>query len=163
MSSKRKVYLFYKITLDEYGTNPATPELYGFTENKELASLFLATRGRNSIIMRTKSIDEILLPLYETKSKDKMIFMNVLTDGKHSFDFPTTYAEDSALTYECECIHERYNRLNDAVLIIPFKSNVETSVDIVKDSIHDSLVNDRQYGSFNTFEIFTRLFKDTLV
>lgn len=163
MGYKRKIFLFYKLVYDPYGNLPPEPEFYAFTENKELAELFLQTRGRNSIIMHKKSVDELYLPLFENKNKEKMLFMNVLTDGKESFDFPTTYYEDDLISHECEVSHDKFLESVNKLLVVPFKGDVRMSLEVIYNSTRLGLGSDNRFGAYNTFNIFTKLFNDTLV
>lgn len=163
MGCKRKVFLFYKLNQDPYGNLPPKPELYAYTENKTYASLFLQTRSDKAFIMTKKNVDELYLPIFENKNKDKMLFMNVLTDGKESFDFITTYHEDSLITYECDKIHDRFMKATTNLLVVPFDKEVRKSLEIMYNTINSSMMNDSSLGAYNTFNIFTKLFADTLV
>ena len=110
-----------------------------------------------------KNVDELYLPLFENTHKDKMLFMNVLTDGNESFDFVTTYHEDSLITYECDQINDRFMEATKNLLVVPFEKDVRESLEVMYNTIHSSMISESPFGTYNTFNIFTKLFADTLV
>ena len=163
MGCKRNIFLFYKLTHDPYGNLPPKTELYAYTENKTYAKIFRQTRGTDAFVMTKKNVDELYLPLFENTHKDKMLFMNVLTDGNESFDFVTTYHEDSLITYECDQINDRFMEATKNLLVVPFEKDVRESLEVMYNTIHSSMLSESPFGTYNTFNIFTKLFADTLV
>ena len=156
----RKIYIFYKIKVDEVDPDP---ELYAYTENKKYADFFLNTRSKKSIIMRERIVDEMKAQLFELNHKMEMLFMNVLTDGINSFDFVTTYGEEFMIGHTCEKLTDELPEVVHKLSMIPFDKTIQSEITGIYEHLMISLHTDIPMGSFNTFEIFTKLFMDTLV
>ena len=152
---KHKVYLFFKITDD--------PDLYAYTLNRDYAEFFMNIRNMKKFMMKTKKIDDINLTVFQNSHRMEMLFMNVLTDGKDSFDFVTTYGEEYMLGYECEKIQDSIYDIDQKLTIVPFIEKASSSIKDLHEIIDYSMKHEKPMGSFNTFKIFTKVFKDTLV
>ena len=157
---KRKLYMFYKINPDSVDPEP---ELYAYTENKEYVDFFLKTRSKKSIIMMERTADETYVNLFELNHKMEMLFKNVLTDGKSSFDFVTTYGEEFMIGNACERITDFLPEVIHNLSAIPFDVEIQNRISGIYGYLKACMKTEQPMGAFNTFSIFTNLFMDTLV
>ena len=93
--------------------------------------------------------------------------MNVLTDGVHSFDYITTYQENSDLEHRCEEIYDRIMELERELVVFPFNESIQNKLQILfkkrqYTADHEDKSSFASFGYFNTFEIFVRMFKDSI-
>lgn len=138
----------------------ASGEVYAFSENKKLVALFEGTRKLNGYIKRKVTMNEYQYRAFLSFYRNKLLIMNVLTDGEKSYDFVTTQEEDLALTNECDKSYDRMMELERTLLQIPFDRKMRTYLgDLV--AIRKS--KEGKYGKYNTFEIFIKLFKDSIL
>lgn len=138
----------------------ASGEVYAFSENKKLVALFEGTRKLNGYIKRKVTMNEYQYRTFLSFYRNKLLIMNVLTDGEKSYDFVTTQEEDLALTNECDKSYDRMMELERTLLQIPFDRKMRTYLgDLV--AIRKS--KEGKYGKYNTFEIFIKLFKDSIL
>ena len=156
----RKIFLFYKIDPE---SPDLSPELYAYTEDKYLAEFFMSTRSQKKFIMRKKQTDGIYVQIFMNQHRMEMLFMNVLTDGESSFDFVTTYGEEYLIGHECEKVTDSISEIVHRLSDIPFNDKTKDLVSDIYKRLTGSLYSDSPMGAFNTFNIFTNLFRDTLV
>ena len=71
--------------------------------------------------------------------------------------------EDSLITYECDRINDRFMEATKNLLVVPFEKDVRESLEVMYNTIHSSMLSESPFGTYNTFNIFTKLFADTLV
>ena len=136
---------------------------YAYTENKEYADFFLKTRSKKSIIMMERTADETYVNLFELNHKMEMLFKNVLTDGKSSFDFVTTYGEEFMIGNACERITDFLPEVIHNLSAIPFDVEIQNRISGIYGYLKACMKTEQPMGAFNTFSIFTNLFMDTLV
>lgn len=135
-------------------------DVYAFTENKELASLFENTRVLRGYIRKKVTMNELQYRAFLSFHNREMLFLNVLTDGEKSFDFVTTYQENSILDNECEKILDHVMELEKTLLPLPFSDKVRSNL---SELVMARKSNVEKFGKFNTFEIFVKLFKDSIL
>lgn len=145
-----KVTIFY----DPHG------DVYAFSENKELVVLFEGTRRLRGFVKKTFSMNEYQYRSLLAMNQRQMLFMNVLTDGKHSFDFPTTYSENSLLDEECDKIYNRLLELERKILLFPLEQEMREAIGTL---IAARKAPEGKYGKYNTFNIFVELFKESIL
>ena len=135
-------------------------DVYAFSENKELVTLFEGTRMLRGYIKKKVTMNELQYRAFLAFHKTEMLFLNVLTDGEKSFDFVTTYQENSILDMECDKIYDRVLKLEASLLPLPF-------TDKIRDNLGNIVVGRKseveRFGKFNTFEIFVNLFKESIL
>lgn len=134
--------------------------VYAFSTNKELVTLFEGTRRLKGYIKKKVTMNEYQYRSFLAFNRNQMMFLNVLTDGKKSFDFVTTYQENSDLDKRCD---EIYNRLMDLELkLLPLPFTNETCKKVA-DLVVVRKMKEGKFGKYNTFEIFVDLFKDSIL
>ena len=67
------------------------------------------------------------------------------------------------ITYECDQINDRFMEATKNLLVVPFEKDVRESLEVMYNTIHSSMLSESPFGTYNTFNIFTKLFADTLV
>lgn len=152
--------------MDEYKTTKVTifydpcGDVYAFSENKNLVTLFEGTRRLRGYIKKKVTMNEYQYRSFLAFYTNRMMFLNVLTDGEKSFDFVTTYQENSDLDKRCDDV---YNKLMDLEMtLIPSPLTYD-----LRNTLADLVVarksKEGKFGKFNTFEIFVDLFKDSIL
>lgn len=157
---KRKLYMFYKI---DPSASDLSPELYAYTQDAYLAEFFMRTRSKEKFIMRKQKKDEIYIQMFMNQHRMEMLFMNVLTDGVSSFDFVTTYGEEYLIGHKCEEVTDKIPDVVHRLSDLPFDEKIGDLISDIYKQLATSLYTKSPMGAFNTFVIFTNLFKDTLV
>lgn len=92
--------------------------------------------------------------------QNRMMFLNVLTDGDKSFDFVTTYQENADLDNECDKIYNRVLELESVLVPLPFTDKIRNNLGEVIMSRKSEV---EHFGKYNTFEIFVKLFKESIL
>ena len=152
--------------MDEYKTTKVTifydpsGDVYAFSENKNLVTLFEGTRRLRGYIKKKVTMNEYQYRSFLAFYTNRMMFLNVLTDGEKSFDFVTTYQENSDLDKRCDDIYNRLMKLEYLLLPIPFDEEVRKKL---ADLVVARKSKEGKFGKFNTFEIFVDLFKDSIL
>jgi hypothetical protein len=153
-----KIWTFYRILPDGH------VELYAYTQDKGMAELFEKTRNPKKFIKRKNQVPELYAKLFMHQNKLKMLTTNVLTDGKQSYTFITTYEEDSMLSKRCEEVYDEFLELEKRITQFPFNKKMRNLLDFIIADFRASFSNKEEnpYGSFNTFNIFMQLYGDTI-
>ena len=146
--------------MDEYKTTKVTIFYDPSAENKNLITLFEGTRRLRGYIKKKVTMNEYQYRSFLAFYTNRMMFLNVLTDGEKSFDFVTTYQENSDLDKRCDDV---YNKLMDLEMtLIPSPLTYD-----LRNTLADLVVarksKEGKFGKFNTFEIFVDLFKDSIL
>lgn len=147
---KTKVTIFYD----------KTGEIYAFSENNHLITLFEGTRMLHGYIKKKVTMTGMQYRSFLAFYQNRMMFLNVLTDGDKSFDFVTTYQENSDLDKRCEEIYDTLLRLESKLLPLPLDDKARKALGNLV-SLRKS--KEGKYGKYNTFEIFINLFKDSIL
>jgi hypothetical protein len=93
----------------------------------------------------------------------EMLFENVLCDASKSYQFVTTYGEDFEISSACDEFYDSFLEAQKDVLILPLTEELRAAVDFIAKDIKESLHSDTNpMGPYNTFNIFMRLFGDTV-
>lgn len=134
--------------------------VYAFSENKEIIDLFEATRLLNGYIKKKVTMNEYQYRSFLAFHQNQMLFLNVLTDGEKSFDFPTTYEENTALDIECDADFNRLLELERILILFPFEKKMREALGTM---IATRKAPDGKFGKYNTFEIFVKIFKESIL
>lgn len=135
-------------------------DVYAFSENKELVTLFEGTRMLKGYIKKKVTMNELQYRAFLAFNRNQMLFLNVLTDGKRSFDFVTTYQENSDLDKKCDEIYNKTLELEKKLLLLPFEEETRNNLG---ELIIGRKSREGKFGKYNTFEIFVDLFKDSIL
>ena len=135
-------------------------DVYAFSENKNLVMLFENTRRLKGYIKKKVTMNEYQYRAFLAFYKNRMMFLNVLTDGEKSFDYVTTYQEDSDLDRRCDEIYNHLIELEMKLLPLPFTNEMRNKM---ADLVVARKSKEGKFGKFNTFEIFIDLFKDSIL
>lgn len=150
---KTKVTCFY----DSRGV------LYAFSENKDLIRLFESTRLLRGFTKKKHKMNEMQYRGFIALERDHLMMMNVLTDGVNSFDYVTTYLENTLLEEECEKIYDKVLELERYIIALPFEDSVFEKVQYVIGRRRESVKHEGRFGHFNTFDIFVNKFKESII
>lgn len=135
-------------------------DVYAFSENKDLVTLFEGTRLLRGFTKKKLTMNELQYRSFLAFHNTNMLFLNVLTDGDKSFDFVTTYKENSLLDAECDRIYDKILELERILLPLPLADKFRKHfAGIVSARNADPTT----MGKFNTFEIFVKLFKESIL
>lgn len=147
---KYNVFIFYNHDRD----------IEAHTIDVELANRFSQTRSRDYYIFKRRKMNELQYRSFLSIYNRQMIFMNVLTDGLESFDFPTTYKEESELTKECEERYDELLSLEREIRSYPLVGEIRESFEYLTSFLHKE---GGKFGFFNTFNIFISTWKDKML
>lgn len=135
-------------------------DVYAFSENRTLATLFEGTRVLRGYIKKKVTMNELQYRAFLSFYQNRMMFLNVLTDGDKSFDFVTTYQENADLDNECDKIYNHVLELESTLIPLPF-------TDKIRDNLGEIIMSRKSevehFGKYNTFEIFVKLFKESIL
>lgn len=125
-----KVYLFY---------HPTTGELKGFTGDKTIAKAFQLERPHYKMKKR-KMLTEEYQP-FQLYNNNKMLFENVLTDGKGKTYTPImTYSENEQVEYMLSFVQDAIDNIHAYLRTVPLKKKVRKlledciSIDLEKET-----------------------------
>lgn len=163
----KKVYLYYTIydVTDETGYPfLEEPELYAFSEDKQLAKQFEATRYMPAFIKVVKRKEEFT-PNYKTFLAEnwtsQIIDLPIPVNDEDDTSIAGTYMEDQSLSEQCELL--QYD-------IDSFQSTLQELYEkgILTDLAYEDLSTLLNYQSdkgttFNVFHIFYHAFRRTLL
>lgn len=88
-------------------------------------------------------------------NRNKMLFLNVLTDGERSYDYATTYEEEALLSSYCDKLYDRVLELKTYLLSLPFNDKYRDIIQEVADIVKYDENECGKFGYFNTFNIFS--------
>lgn len=157
MADFEKLYLIYV---------SSTGELYGWTQNKELAKKFVDMRKSGYFVRKTKKIDtadtiaQFGLGRFRSFYRDQQIFMNVLGGKDDTINFPTTYEENYKVQKICDSVFGDIIEVSRTICAFPlaerFREDIETM------SFYASY-NGGKNIYCDTFAIFMRLYGKTII
>lgn len=137
-----------------------TGKLYAFSATKSYVKAFETTRKLRGFYKKVLHLTETQFRNIVFFEDDKRMIMNVLTDGKHSFDFVTTQGEDDQLGNTCDTIYDNLLNMERKIMNLPLTDDVREAVEKM---IYYRKKECKSMGKFNTFQIFLELFKDSIL
>ena len=147
---KYLVYIFYN----------HDREIEAHTLDVKLANTFRATRSKTYYIFKSLKMNEYQYRSFLSMYNKQMIFMNVLTDGVESFNFPTTYLEELDLTKECERVYDELLLIEKEIRSFPLSDIILEHFERVASYLHKDY---GRFGFFNTFNIFITTWGDKML
>ena len=136
-------------------------EVYAYTENKKIDEQFKLTRRMDKFKRKKMEFDEESWKGFMWIHQQQMMLENVLTDGKSSFTFVTTYQEDYEIGLYCERIYDDLLDIRKKMLKVPWDFKMRKILSVFITAINEK--EDKKFGKFDTFKIFIKLFGDTVL
>lgn len=135
-------------------------QVYALTTDKELFSDFKSTRRLDGYICKKVRMNEYQYRAFVSLFKEKLLMMNVLTDGSVSIDFVTTYGENYELERECDRIMDKIMELEREIVNFPLSDEILQCMDFLFGKRKEK---EGRFGKFNSFYIFCNMFKDSIL
>lgn len=147
-----KIYAYYML-----GDN----SIYAWTESKEISYLFEITRNMEKFVKRKIRIeDENEWKSFEYTNYSSNLFKNILSDGKKSYEFPTTSQENAVLERACEEYFDTLLGYERRLLTFPFTEEMQDTLSVLYAGRRSDT---NGAGKFKSFDIFQRLYEDTIL
>lgn len=144
-----------------------TKEMYAWTENKEIAKLFITMRKPGRFIIKKKKIkanDEYeawKYRLFMSDYRGDCLMQNVLgRTKKDTLTIPTTYSENYSLEKACDNLYDTFLQMSRDICMLPLEDSFREIIEMLTYIVSRE---GGKYVRFDTFRIFVELFKDTML